>query len=351
MFHTFKNISPGLLTIEESREINRALELLEQWVRLTVEPPLVLDTTHNPYLYVASIWDRKIIVGDPSDDAAIPPQGIFVPPRITVPGPPSWPNPVSCSIVCDSNGVIWIYGGGSWININSGSLDVREVDLSPSYTGITTLEFDQADGFVVSNPSANVARIKLSSGSGTDEKAKVSSNDTTSDYLINKLTAGDGLKWTEVNDAGDEDYKIEDDPDNPGCKPCWKKITKSYTDWSDSISSKDISIYTLAAGGCLHDLIVKHTTAFTGGTITDFGISVGVSGDLVKYATSKNVFSTPIDQDATVGTRDNSSAFADVPDWGSTTDIRAEASATGDTLDNATAGVIEFHLLVSQPKS
>lgn len=40
-----------------------------------------------------------------------------------------------------------------------GSVTVEEVDGSPSYTGITTLRFDQADGFVLSQPSAGIARV------------------------------------------------------------------------------------------------------------------------------------------------------------------------------------------------
>ncbi len=40
-----------------------------------------------------------------------------------------------------------------------GKIRVEEVDGSPSLTAIDTLQFDQADGFVVSQPSAGVARV------------------------------------------------------------------------------------------------------------------------------------------------------------------------------------------------
>lgn len=40
-------------------------------------------------------------------------------------------------------------------------LTVQEVDGSPSYSGISTLEFHQRDGFVVANPSAGTARITI----------------------------------------------------------------------------------------------------------------------------------------------------------------------------------------------
>ncbi len=44
------------------------------------------------------------------------------------------------------------------------SLTVEDADSSPTYTGITTLRFDQADGFTLSNPSAGVARVDFSGG-------------------------------------------------------------------------------------------------------------------------------------------------------------------------------------------
>lgn len=50
------------------------------------------------------------------------------------------------------------YGGGGVV---AGALSIEEVDASPSYANITTVRFDQADGFVVTNPTAGVARVDL----------------------------------------------------------------------------------------------------------------------------------------------------------------------------------------------
>src|SRR5262245_37625332 len=47
-------------------------------------------------------------------------------------------------------------GGGG-----GGTITVQEVDLAPTLTGISTLRFDQADGFVVSQPAAGIARIDM----------------------------------------------------------------------------------------------------------------------------------------------------------------------------------------------
>ncbi len=42
-----------------------------------------------------------------------------------------------------------------------GTLTVEEVDGSPSLTEIGTLQFDQADGFIVSQPASNKAKVKI----------------------------------------------------------------------------------------------------------------------------------------------------------------------------------------------
>lgn len=59
---------------------------------------------------------------------------------------------------------------------------------------------------------ANNKRINVtiaSSGGGADEKFKITSNDTTADYALNKLTSDGTLVYTEVNDGGDEDLQIK----------------------------------------------------------------------------------------------------------------------------------------------
>lgn len=48
-----------------------------------------------------------------------------------------------------------------------GSLTVEEVDGSPSVTSVTTLRFDQVDGFVVSTTGAGVARVDMQAASLT----------------------------------------------------------------------------------------------------------------------------------------------------------------------------------------
>lgn len=44
---------------------------------------------------------------------------------------------------------------------NTAGITVEEVDGSPSYTSVSTLRFDQADGFQLSQPGAGIARVDL----------------------------------------------------------------------------------------------------------------------------------------------------------------------------------------------
>lgn len=71
------------------------------------------------------------------------------------------------------------------------TLTVEEADGSPSYTGISTLRFDQADGFVVTNPSAGVARVDFTgvTGSGASPRVAVWDGSTS-------LTSVSGFEFT-----------------------------------------------------------------------------------------------------------------------------------------------------------
>jgi hypothetical protein len=55
---------------------------------------------------------------------------------------------------------------------------------------------------------SNPFYVELVSGTDNDEKVKVSSADTTADYLENKLTAGSGITLTKLNPGADEEIEI-----------------------------------------------------------------------------------------------------------------------------------------------
>ena len=70
---------------------------------------------------------------------------------------------------------LWVLTKDGPITINNTSitfakrmqLTVRELDGSPSYSGIVTLTLDQADGFIVSQPAAGEVRVDIDGASAT----------------------------------------------------------------------------------------------------------------------------------------------------------------------------------------
>lgn len=58
----------------------------------------------------------------------------------------------------------------------------------------------------------------------------------------------------------------------------WTKITKSYLDFSVAAHSKELTIYTLPAGGIVLATKIKHTIQFSGGGATYVGLTIGKTG-------------------------------------------------------------------------
>jgi hypothetical protein len=124
--------------------------------------------------------------------------------------------------------------------------------------------------------------------------------------------------------------------------PRWKKFTVDYTDLAAAALTNDIEVYSLVAGEIIHGVKIKHSTAFSGGTITDYTVSIGIAGDLVKYASAFDVFQAVDNQ-----TFQLSSTFGS-ENHGAATSIRIAAVAIGDDLDQATDGEVDVWLLVSR---
>lgn len=125
--------------------------------------------------------------------------------------------------------------------------------------------------------------------------------------------------------------------------PKWIKITKSFTDFSAAGLTNDIEIFSLPAGGVVHSAIMKHTTAFTGGTIATYTVSVGITGNLVKYGAVFNVKQAVGSTTFGLGT----SIVPTVEDFGAVTSVRAAATSTVGLLNAASAGSMDFYLLIS----
>jgi hypothetical protein len=122
----------------------------------------------------------------------------------------------------------------------------------------------------------------------------------------------------------------------------WTKVTKLFSDFSSvGMNTNDITIFTLPIKGAIQDVVIHHTTPFTGGTISAYTVSVGIMGTPAKYATAFNVFQ------AAGNTTFGFNSLPNMENFGATTAIVAEAISTGDTLDHATAGSVDIYILHS----
>ena len=119
-------------------------------------------------------------------------------------------------------------------------------------------------------------------------------------------------------------------------------FTISYSDLSAAAAGNSITLATLPAGTVLHGVVMKHSAAFTGGTISAYTVSVGLTGNVAKYATAFDVFQAPGN---TVG---QASFGGYVENFGATTDIKISAAATGGLLNAATAGSLTVWLLTTK---
>lgn len=156
------------------------------------------------------------------------------------------------------------------------------------------------------------------------------------------LTAGSGIQYI-YNLANTTWY-----PKTPNLNsiPQWVHVGSAlaYTGFSTAALTNSITLFALPAGGIIHGIKIKHSTAFAGTSITGYTISVGISGNLTKYASAFNVF-----QAVASNTLQFSQDFG-IEDDVSSTNILVTATSVGANLSSASAGVVDIYALLSVSK-
>ncbi len=124
--------------------------------------------------------------------------------------------------------------------------------------------------------------------------------------------------------------------------PSWKKITKTYSDFSTAGLTNNISIYTLQPKEVILAYSIKHTTQFSGTLITSILASIGIVGTLALFLQgTTNMTGAPNGVDINIG----NSVF--MQSTSGTTDVRLTLVSIGAFLNALTAGVVEVQLLTS----
>ena len=128
--------------------------------------------------------------------------------------------------------------------------------------------------------------------------------------------------------------------------PRWIKVSKTYADFSDPGTSKTINIYTLPAKATMQRSGMNHAVAWTGGT--PGALTLSLDDDLpITGATYAGAYLSLRDAPSTT-VMNQSFLSNDVHGIASAT-IRATLDiGVGNTLDQLTAGTVDFYFLVGQ---
>jgi hypothetical protein len=150
----------------------------------------------------------------------------------------------------------------------------------------------------------------------------------TNDHLLTAdSTQALGVKWAAIT--------------LPVTTLSWTKYTVTHTALQAAAMANDIQLFSLAAAGVIHAIKIKHSILFAGTGITDYKISVGITGTLAKYASAFDVdtavSATNFQLTSTVGSENH----------GAATSIRVAATSTGANLDQSTAGSVDIWVLTS----
>lgn len=116
----------------------------------------------------------------------------------------------------------------------------------------------------------------------------------------------------------------------------WRLYAKTYANLSAASLTNDIELFSLPAKGVIHGVQMVPTVAFSGGLIATYTLSVGISGNLVKYCTAINGFTGfSFSQPQFLGGAESMSIA---------TSIRLAAISTVGLLNAATAGAVDVQV-------
>lgn len=111
----------------------------------------------------------------------------------------------------------------------------------------------------------------------------------------------------------------------------------SFSDFSAAATQSDVEAFALS-NKLILSIILKHNTAFSGGSVTALTLDVGVTGELDRFFSGFDAFQA-------IGNDKFLAVNLTEPIFGGPTSIRVRANATGANLDQLTAGALTCYLV------
>jgi len=120
-----------------------------------------------------------------------------------------------------------------------------------------------------------------------------------------------------------------------GTVPKIVKYTVGYAALAAAATTNNITLATIPAKAFVRSVVIKHSTSFSGGSISAYTVSVGITGNLTKYAGAFNVYQ------ATGSTVFQLATTQGIETFGAATDLKIAATSTGANLNVASAGSVD----------
>lgn len=122
-----------------------------------------------------------------------------------------------------------------------------------------------------------------------------------------------------------------------------KRFTLTYSDLTTAGLTQTIALFTLAKGGIVLGVRIKHSTAFSGTGWTACTVSVGSSSNgATGYASAFDIFQAVAD-----AARQLSQVFKDGPNAAEA--VNAYFTSVGGNLSVGTAGSVDIDVLYANP--
>ena len=118
--------------------------------------------------------------------------------------------------------------------------------------------------------------------------------------------------------------------------PSWVKYSITHTSLQAATTTSDIELFSQPANGVIQGVLMSNVSAFTGTSYTNYELSVGITGDLEKYANYTSGYTSTVSEAFTV---------LGFESLATSTSIRLQAKSTGGNLDASTAGSIDVWVL------
>jgi hypothetical protein len=120
------------------------------------------------------------------------------------------------------------------------------------------------------------------------------------------------------------------------------KYTVAYTQiWGSAVTSLSYALLNLPAKNVIHGVVMKHTTAFAGGTLATFTCSLGNGANFTKYAPAFDIFQAVGNQVF------QASDVTGMEDFAGSQAIVARFICSGDTMNHLTQGSLDIYVYTS----